>query len=197
MKHERGPYPKGVAKREEILRVALEVVAEKGCRNTSIREISERVGLTQTGLMHYFDSREALYVDVLRTRDAYDVETYWNPQPNYGGFLNMVEHNTTVPGLIQLYVEYSAEASIGKHPAHDYFAERYAWVRNDLRGALLGSQRTGEVGPHVNVDEAVDLIIASSDGLQQQWLIDPSIDMKARLQQLWALIRASSWVAEP
>ena len=70
----RGPYAKGEAKRKEILRVALEVVAEMGCRSASNREIAHRAGLSQAGLAHYFGSREELYMAILRTREREQLE---------------------------------------------------------------------------------------------------------------------------
>jgi hypothetical protein len=45
---------------QEILRVAAEVLAEKGYYNTSLEEIAERLDLAKASLYHYFDSKEAL-----------------------------------------------------------------------------------------------------------------------------------------
>ena len=64
----RGPYAKGVAKREEILKAALEVIARHGYRNTSTRELAAAVGLSEAGLLHYFGSKEKLFEAVLRAR---------------------------------------------------------------------------------------------------------------------------------
>ena len=192
----RGPYAKGQARRAEILRVALEIVAEKGCRSTSNREIAQRVGLTQAGLMHYFGSREELYMAILRTRDERDTAEFWRKQPNIDGFLAIMEHNTRVPGLVQLYIEFSAEASVGLHPAHGFFEERYAWVRGNLGDAVRAAQEVGEMGPGADPREVADLMIAAADGFQQQWLLDPSLDMVARLRHLWdGLVAASHRVA--
>jgi AcrR family transcriptional regulator len=44
----------------EILRVAAEVLSEKGYYNTSLEEIAERLDLAKASLYHYFDSKEAL-----------------------------------------------------------------------------------------------------------------------------------------
>lgn len=181
----RGSYAKGIAKRAEILEVALDVVAEMGCRNAPNVEIARRVGLTQAGLMHHFGSREELYMAVLRARDERDTEAHWIREPNFAGFLGVIEHNTTVPGLVQLYVEFSAEASIGKHPAHEFFIERYEWVRQSMKQAVAAAQESGEFGPNVDAGIVADLVIATADGLQQQWLLDRSIDMVARLRTLW------------
>lgn len=44
----------------EILRVAAEVLSEKGYYNTSLEEIAERLDLAKASLYHYFESKEAL-----------------------------------------------------------------------------------------------------------------------------------------
>ena len=188
----RGPYAKGAAKREEILDVALEVVAAKGCRKASNREIAERVGLSQAGLMHHFESREELYQEVLRQRDLRDHERFFVPDPTFGGFLAVIAHNTSVPGLVRLYVEFSAEASIPEHPAHAFFLERYAWVGDKLAGVIERAQDSGEMGRNIDIQIAVDLLLAAADGLQLQWLNDHGIDMVARLRRLWQGIVAVS-----
>ena len=188
----RGPYAKGEAKRKEILRVALEVVAEMGCRSASNREIARRSGLSQAGLAHYFGSREELYMALLRSRDERDTAEFWNPQPNIEGFLALIDHNTQVPGLVQLYIEFSAEASIGLHPAHGFFTERYDWVRRNIAQAVRDAQATGVVGPGADPDEVGALLVAAADGLQQQWLLDRSIDMAGQLRRLWDGIVAHS-----
>lgn len=188
----RGPYAKGVERREEILRVALEVVAEHGYRYAFNHEIAKRAGLSQAGLTHYFPSREELYMDLLRARDARDTATYWVPSPDFDGFLAIIAHNATVPGLVQLYVEFSAEASIGKHPAHGFFLERQVWLHEKFVAAVHSAQSNGEFGDGIDVDEIAEILMAAADGVQQQWLLDRSIDMVARLRTLWTALAASS-----
>ncbi|MBS1674133.1 MAG: helix-turn-helix transcriptional regulator, partial [Actinobacteria bacterium] len=68
----RGAYAKGVVKREEILAAALEIVGRLGYRNASVREIADAVGLSPAGLLHYFGTKEELFVEILRARDALD-----------------------------------------------------------------------------------------------------------------------------
>jgi AcrR family transcriptional regulator len=191
----RGVYAKGAVKRGEILAVALEVVAKNGCRKATSREIAERVGLSQPGLMHYFGSREELYQEVLRARDDSDLAEYYAPNPRFESFLAVIRHNTEVPGLVQLYAEFAAEASIAGHPAHEFFVQRYAWVRGLLADAIRRAQEDGEMGPDLDVAEAADLIVATSDGLQVEWLHDPTVDMTGRLARVWELLRRSSWSA--
>jgi len=76
--------------------------------------------------MHYFGSREELYQEVLRARDGRDLAEYYAPNPRFESFLAVLRHNTEVPGFVQLYAEFAAEASIPEQPAHEFFVERYA-----------------------------------------------------------------------
>ena len=52
-------------RRAEIVRAALEVIAERGYRGASLAAVAERVGLTQQGLLHHFPTKEALLVAVM------------------------------------------------------------------------------------------------------------------------------------
>ena len=72
----RGSYAKGVAKREEILERALEVIAREGYRGASVKELADAVGLSQAGLLHYFDSKEELFTEIVRKRDEVDLAHY-------------------------------------------------------------------------------------------------------------------------
>ena len=97
-----------------------------------------------------------------------------------------------MPGLVRLYVEFSAEASIPEHPAHAFFLQRYDWVREQLAGVIERAQGAGEMGPDVDIPLAVDLVLAAADGLQLQWLNDHGLDMVERLRRLWSGLVASS-----
>lgn len=55
-------------RRDEILRIALGLLAAKGVEGTGLREIAERVGVSQPALYHYFESKEALVDAVITWR---------------------------------------------------------------------------------------------------------------------------------
>src|SRR6478609_1303588 len=98
----RGSYAKGVAKREEILTSALEVIAREGFRGASVREIADAVGLSQAGLHHYFGSKEQLFVEILRKRDEIDAGRFEPGDMELAemreGYLRVIRHNSEVPG---------------------------------------------------------------------------------------------------
>jgi len=54
----------------EILKVAAEVVAERGYQNTSLDEVAERLDLAKASLYYYFDSKQALVAACLDTAAA-------------------------------------------------------------------------------------------------------------------------------
>src|SRR3954453_15251739 len=108
MASSRRPYAKGVVKRAEILRAALEVIARHGYRKTSTRELAAAAGLSEAGMLHYFGSKEKLFEEVLRARDEADGARVAGEDP-IDGLRAVVRHNATVPGLVQLYSTFSAE----------------------------------------------------------------------------------------
>ncbi|TCO50442.1 TetR family transcriptional regulator [Kribbella antiqua] len=163
----RGPYAKGVAKREEILTKALEVIARHGYRKTSTRELAAAVGLSEAGLLHYFGSKEQLFEAVLRARDEADLERLGD-EDVVGGLVKIVRHNRDVPGLVQLYSTFSAEAGDPQHGAHEYFVERYQRLRESLADSIRTRQAAGTISTAADPEKIATLLIAVSDGLQIQ-----------------------------
>jgi AcrR family transcriptional regulator len=53
------------ARRSAILTSAREMLAEKNVGDISLRELSGRVGLAKSNVLRYFDSREAIFLEVL------------------------------------------------------------------------------------------------------------------------------------
>src|SRR6478735_2550183 len=107
---QRGSYAKGIAKREEILTTALDVIAREGYRGASVKELAEAVGLSQAGLLHYFDSKDELFTAILRKRDELDLETY-RTEPDVDplrNFLRVMRHNADGTGLVELYTRLNA-----------------------------------------------------------------------------------------
>jgi AcrR family transcriptional regulator len=185
----RGSYAKGVAKREEILTAALDVIARNGYRRTSVRELADAVGLSQAGLLHYFSSKEELFQEILRKRDEVDTAAFdLDTDRPIEGFFGVIRHNSEVPGLVQLYAQVSTEACDPEHPAHAFFVERYVQFRAMFGGMLRDEQAAGTIDPDLDVDRISNLFLAAADGLQTQWMLDPSIDMADHVAYLWHLV---------
>lgn len=193
MPEKRG-YAKGIAKREEILARALEVFAEKGYRKASLREIADSVGLSQAGLLHHFSSKEELFAEVLRKRDEVDSSAQGlgdDGTATLDGLVGIVRHNAQVPGLVQLYATISAEAADPEHPGHDYFVSRYEQIVGGLERYVRAEQEAGRIRTAADPRTLARLAVAVADGMQVQWMLDPSADMAEAIEAYWSLIRSA------
>lgn len=184
----RGPYAKSTARRRQILDAALALYAEAGTRGVSVREIAQRVGMTDAGVLHHFGSREALLTAVLEARDRADAEAYGDVREDPGAALQVIAHNAGTPGLVKLFLDVAAAAAEPGHPAHGYFAERYERYRDGTAAFLKSSAEAPPVptarATPVDAAWAARMLLAAIDGLQLQWLLNPDIDMAADLAAL-------------
>lgn len=178
-------YPKGLAKREEILSSALRIIAERGYNRATIRELADAAGLSKTGLLHHFDSKEELFSEILRRRDREDEATIQEATSAglHRDISDLPRLSTSVPGLVQLYTRFSAEATDPEHPAHEYFRERYQEARARSLAVIRRFQAEGRLPLSVDPARAATALVALLDGLQIQWLYDPGIDMAEEVAQ--------------
>lgn len=178
----RGAYAKSAATRTAILDAALEVFAQSGYRAGSLREVAERVGMSEAGLLHHFRSKSALLMAVLDHRDDLARRLVDFDVPDgveaLRGLVTLARYNASIPGVVELYCTLSAEATSPTHPAHAYFVRRYEEVRASLTTSFERVAAVGRLTPGVDPGRAAVATIALMDGLQVQWLLDPtSTDM--------------------
>jgi len=173
----RGPYRKGLERREQILQTALEVFAEQGDRGTSFQEIADRIGVTQPALLYYFGTREELLLAILERRDEIDKALADKENDPIAAVTEAVRHNAEIPGLVKLYVALSAAAADPDHQAHGYFTDRYQRFGTYIAEGLAEGQRSGWIRDDEQPEHMARLLLATLDGLQIQWLLEPSTDM--------------------
>jgi AcrR family transcriptional regulator len=191
----RGSYAKGVARRRQILDRAIEVFAERGAAGTSLRSIAEAIGVSHAALSHYFDSREQLLVEVYRASESRADRQH--PPPDDLSAVEIMtasaRDNRRVPGLVQLYSTLVASALEDGHPAARAFAtERFARIRAELTDRIRRQQEEGRWRADADAAALASLVIAASDGLQTQWLLDDGVEMETALETLERLLSASS-----
>ncbi|WP_405581962.1 TetR/AcrR family transcriptional regulator [Streptomyces sp. NBC_01092] len=173
-------------RRAEIVRAALEVIAERGYRGASLGAVAERVGLTQQGLLHYFPTKDALLVAVLKERDQWDAVpgTRWRIDL----LASLVEYNAMRPGIIQTFSALLGESVTEGHPARDYFSRRYVEVRASM-AEVLRTEYGDRLPNSLTPERTAPLLVAVMDGLQYQWLLDPeSVDMPGAFRDFLSLL---------
>ena len=186
-----GSYSKGIARRQEILDRAIEVFRQRGADGTSLRRIAQAIGVSHGALLHYFSSREELLVAVYEHAEYRRDGEGKRPQDvrSVDVMVNAAIANLEVPGLVQLYstlVATSLEEEAG--PAKDFFTTRFERVRTDLEQQLHADQAAGLVRSDVDPARMAALIVAASDGLQIQWLLEPSIELQETLETFAVLL---------
>jgi AcrR family transcriptional regulator len=55
------------SRRQELLRIAGQLFAERGFKNTTVRDIADAAGILSGSLYHHFDSKETMVDELLRT----------------------------------------------------------------------------------------------------------------------------------
>ena len=177
-------YPKGVARRQEILDRTIEVFATNGAERTSLRAIADAIGVSHAALLHYFASREELLVEVLREDERVRGGSY-DESEIVSVMLNAAERNVSIPGLVALYSTMLAGSlETDKTVSREYFVPRFERIRTMLIERISAGQRAGTVRADVEPEAMAALIIAASDGLQTQWLLEPKVDIAKSLALL-------------
>ena len=191
----RRSYPKGVRRRQQILDSAIALLAQRGVDRTSLRTMGEAIGMSHTALRHYFSSRDELLVEAYRTHEARAADE----APPAAGvsavglIIAAAERNRSIPGLVELYATLTTDALQEQHAAaREFVRDRFASLRAELAARIESGQRAGRIAADIEPREAAALVIAASDGLQIQWLLDPgAVDVGRSLALLERLLPAA------
>lgn len=186
----RGMYAKGLAKQEEILDAALEITARKGYKDTSILDIAGAVGLSQAGVLHHFQSRENLFIEVLRRHDRRALEANMplleHLDPTQGplevatfaeALASLMRANAETPGLIEIYSFMAVESSDPTSRARIFFDERRDHVRREYAEVIRKIQASHGLPACPGADSMALSLHALADGLQLLWLSERDLDM--------------------
>jgi len=189
----RGRYAKSTVTRAAILDAALGVFAQGGYRSGSLRDVAQRVGMSEAGLLHHFSSKSRLLAAVLDRRD--ELAEHLVPRDLHNGvdalhgLVGLARFNASEPGVVELYCTLSAEATSPDHPAHAYFVRRYDEIRHRVGEAFEDLEARGMLRPGMSPAAAARATLALMDGLQVQWLLDRSqLDMGDELAAFFRTI---------
>lgn len=181
MARPKGDATANAARRQDILRAGFEVFSRAGFKGGSLAQIAEIVGMTEAGILHHFKTKANLLTAVLGYRDDITLERF--DITNSDGikfvrsWLDLIDYNVSIPGMVELFCVMSAESTSEEHPAHEYFKERYAITISTAKASMIDLQNNGYIGKDAVPEDLGRALIALSDGLQVQWLLDRKWDM--------------------
>lgn len=187
----RGPYAKSKQRRESIVMAAHEVFAAHGYRGGTFQDVADKVGMSQTSVLHYFPSKSELLLAVLNWRDTVtgDGEARDPAEALADAVIRQARFNETVPGVIELYAVLCAESVTANHPGRDYFTQRYERLRRSYLQSFSALADEGRLRPGVDPERAAASLVALWDGIQTQWLMAPErIDMAGCLRDYLDLV---------
>ncbi|MDN4483325.1 TetR/AcrR family transcriptional regulator [Demequina lignilytica] len=166
-----------------VLEAMLETISADGYHAGSFARVAARAGLTAAELEDLYPDERVLLVDAMRYRDALGAATMPDAHADgrglLRGFLDIIRYNVATPGTVELFTMLSAAATSPEHPGHDYFRERYAWLRGMVEDALEELEQEGELRRRADPATVATQALALLDGLQVQWLLDRrAIDME-------------------
>ena len=187
----RGRYPKGILRRQQILDRAIEVFAEVGFEGASLRTLGEAIGVSHAALKRYFDSREELFLEVLREKDRQAQEEAEGRSGDSLGLAESLEdYASKVPGLMALRHSMVARAlELDNQLSREFFLDRYRKLREDTIHTLRLAREAGIVRKDIPLESAAALIVATLDGLSTQWLLDPKVNIHDSIVLLQDLLR--------
>lgn len=181
MARPKGNAAANAARRQDILKAAFDVFSKVGYTNGSLTQIAEIVGMTEAGILHHFKTKANLLTSVLRYRDELTSENFQSTNVTGIGFvrnwITLIDYNISIPGMVELFCVLSAEATKENHPAHEFFKNRYSETIALAKAAMTDLQENGYIYADLNPEDLGRALIALSDGLQVQWLLDRKWDM--------------------
>lgn len=171
---------------------AYEIFGEVGYHGATLKAITDRVGVAQPLIFRYFKSKDELLLAILERRDAKAVDispldTNF-PLESMRALCLLMKFNHENRLDVVLHSMMAGEAIDPKHPGHDFFVRRYAFLLDRLTELLSGCQAKGLLNPGWTPAHAARIITAAMDGLQTQWLIDPNEDLSGEFQALMEII---------
>ena len=196
----RGPYPKGIKRRRQIVEAAARVFAQYGYNNGSLRQIANEVGVSAPTLVSHFGHKEALLVAVL---------DYWSEQSAvlsagrtglaYFEWLpRLMEYHTTHRGYVELFLTLATEASDPGHPAREFMVKRYQGTVEEMSCNLREAADKGEILPlsDSEIENEARGVIALLDGDEIQWLLNPNVDL-VQLVSTHLEVVLARWTGKP
>jgi AcrR family transcriptional regulator len=160
-------------RREQMLRAALEVIAERGYPETRITDVAAQAGISAALVIYYFKTRDQLLTEAIRfSEDAWyatgtqrmaKISTAAGRLEEIVAMTCLPEAAPDVPGSWVLWLDLWAQSARnpGVAAVRQKFDERW---RETIRDVILAGQDSGEFGS-VDADDFAITLSAMLDGL--------------------------------
>jgi AcrR family transcriptional regulator len=187
----------GAARRAKIVSAALTLFAVQGYRGTSLAAVAKQAGITQSGLLHHFPTKEALLAEVLAERDRQTFDAVEVGREYEGpAMVRALEIVYDMVRRSRQNRELTRMGHLGTFGSNDIPEIALEWARERVRtfrAHLAAVVKEGVATGHVRADAdptaVASLIIGTITGLEEQWLLDESFDMVAAMGAFTRILR--------
>lgn len=186
----------GEQTRAAALDAAVELFGENGYRGTSLNQIAQLAGVVQSALHHHFGSKERLLraaLDAHYPASAHrpDMAAVASGRTEFvDEVLNSARHNVNNRRLVRFFSVMMGESLTADHPAHAFFVERYDRVREGFTEAIATAKGITDQTERARISLLVSTLLATSDGLQVQWVRDASVDLVGGIGVVAEMVRS-------
>jgi TetR/AcrR family transcriptional regulator, cholesterol catabolism regulator len=152
------PAPATATRRSELLDIAAGLFAEKGFKNTTVRDIADAAGILSGSLYHHFDSKEAMVDEILSTfqeelfgrydevlASSEDARTKIERAVRLS--FEAIDHHRHEVAIFQNEADY-----LGSFERFGYLAERHAQSRDVWMTLLREGVRSGALRKDLDVE---------------------------------------------
>jgi AcrR family transcriptional regulator len=187
---------RGRARREQLLRLAAQGFAERGYRGLSLADVAAQAGISQTGLLHHFPTKQHL---LLETLDVYASRALTDAHRTSGDssttfaqrLLRIAAQHERDPSIIRLFAVLATESVAADHPAHAWFATRYVQIRATIERELAADQGAGLMPAEHDPRMVARVLLSALNGLQLQLVLSDGkqpivAPLEALLRSLYA-----------
>lgn len=175
------------AKRAELLKAAISVIAQEGFAGASLRRVAQRAGCTTGAVTYYFANKEEMVIAVAESLfDQFDT------------LLGKGQHRIDVRVGLQRWLDWinshdpepwQAAFQLLAHARHEpafaaVYRRRYARYREVLTEILARGQERGVIRRDIPADLLADQLSAMGDGWMLMFPVEPKRFQPARVQAL-------------
>jgi AcrR family transcriptional regulator len=195
----RAPRKSPAARRDDIVRAVLALLAEGGAPAASTPAIARSIGVTQSALFKHFDNKEGIWRAVM-DHIALEVGARLGTAAEADGshadrLLAVIRAYLTavrdIPAIPALLFSGEVQAQGASSYLREEIARRFGWFHDALLEPLRAGQASGEFRRDLDIEAAAVLAagIAQSVILRLR-IADSAIDMTAEAERVFPILLA-------
>lgn len=159
--------------REKIYQSALELINEKGFPNVSIKEITDRAGISSGSFYSYFDSKEDLIFYTFSESDAIYQQAYERNKEKdvadkmesflYDAYCTFEKRGVGImKAIVMNYFSF---------PDYDFYSEDRALIRC-INAVVEEGKKQGQIQADLASGDIVRVLITILAGVEMMWCLD-------------------------